>query len=116
MASVGRPDDSADVPPPAVGVIGPQDVAAQSAAAFARGADDVVAVSLDPLGAPFRTPLPALVVDHAVAARSQPDEFAPVPVRWDGAGLVAEVRLVVVGEGRARVRGPAPTAVGLAPW
>jgi uncharacterized protein (TIGR03089 family) len=80
VASVVPSDDLAADEPPAVAVIGPQDVATRSAAAFARGADDVVAVSLDPLGAPLRGPLPALVVDHAAAARSQPDEFAPLPV------------------------------------
>jgi uncharacterized protein (TIGR03089 family) len=80
VASVRRFDDPAAAQPPAVAVIGPDDVATQSAAAFAQGVEDVVAVSLDPLGAPFRTPLPAQVVDHAVAARSQPDRFAPVSV------------------------------------
>lgn len=35
-------------------------------------------MSLDPFGGPFHVRLPPMVIDHAVAARSQPDAFPPV--------------------------------------
>ena len=67
-----RPDGG---PAPAVVVVGPQALATRCRAAFERGADEVVAVSLDPFGRPFDIALPAMVVDHAVAVRTQPDRF-----------------------------------------
>lgn len=64
----------ADDRPPTVVVLGPEP-GEPAAAAFARGADEVVAVSLHPFGLPFTKPLPPLVLDHAVAARSHPDQY-----------------------------------------
>jgi uncharacterized protein (TIGR03089 family) len=54
---------------PAVAVVGPGGWEAPIAA----GADEVVAVSLLPLAAPFTEPLPALVSDFSVVVRSHPD-------------------------------------------
>jgi uncharacterized protein (TIGR03089 family) len=80
VVSVRGIADPAPAEPPAVTVIGPEDVETRARLCFDRGCDDVVAVSLDPLGAPFRSQLPAMVIDHAVAARAQPDEFVPLPM------------------------------------
>ena len=55
---------------PRVAVIGPDAVSSPPAA------DEVVAVSLMPLGAPFSGPLPPLVRDYAVDVRGQADHFA----------------------------------------
>ena len=55
---------------PLVAVIGPDAVSSPPAA------DEVVAVSLMPLGAPFNGPLPPLVRDYAVDVRGQADHFA----------------------------------------
>lgn len=45
--------------------------------AFAGRARDDVVVSLEPFGLPSRDPLPAGVIDHAIAARAHPDVFVP---------------------------------------
>lgn len=55
--------------PAAVAVVGP-DHLSESA-----GAEEVVAVSMRPMGAPFATPPPALVHDFFAEARNQPDHF-----------------------------------------
>jgi len=52
-----------------VAVIGPHRLAQLPAA------DEIVAVSMRPMGAPFAEPLPALVHDYFDAARSQPDDY-----------------------------------------
>lgn len=60
-------------------VVGPDEVALE-------GAPDVVAVSLEPFGMPFRWPLPAGVVDHAVEVRAHGDRFdGPRPDAGDPA-------------------------------
>lgn len=46
-------------------------------AALLTGADEVVALSLLPWGAPFRDPLPADVSDYALEVPAQPDRFVP---------------------------------------
>lgn len=58
----------------------------------ARGsARDTVVVSLEPFGLPSRDPLPADVIDHAVAARGHPDVFTPwAPPIPDGTSATAE--------------------------
>lgn len=61
VGHTGRPD---------VAVVGPQGID------DAPAADEVFAVSLAPLGAPFRTSLPALVRDYAVEVRLMPDQLA----------------------------------------
>ncbi len=55
---------------PLVAVIGPDGVGSPPPA------DEVVAVSLLPLGAPFTQPLPPMVRDYAVDVRGQPDHFS----------------------------------------
>jgi uncharacterized protein (TIGR03089 family) len=52
--------------------------------------DEVVAVSLLPFGSPFRTPLPALVHDYAVAVRAQGDQFTPSAPGDEAVGQAAE--------------------------
>ena len=60
----------------------------------AEGARETLVVSLEPFGLPSREPLPAGVVDHALAARAHPDVFltyvdpAPEPLMGDAAALV----------------------------
>ncbi|WP_298329696.1 TIGR03089 family protein [Haloactinopolyspora sp.] len=46
--------------------------------ATASGADDVVGVSLRPLGGRFTEPLPPGVLDYAVEVPSFPDQFVPI--------------------------------------
>lgn len=64
-------------------VVGPDDLA------LAAGAAEAVAVSLDPMGMPFRDPLQPGVLDHAVEARMHGDRFAPPPVPADAPVLVS---------------------------
>lgn len=97
-----------------VAVIGPDQL--QSVPAN----DEVVAVSLLPLGAPFQQPLPPLVRDYAADVRGQGDQFAPA-VRGDigagaraqelaaAGGLTATDRMLAVGP----FKGPDDLAQGL---
>ena len=58
---------------------------------FAGRARDDVVVSLEPFGLPSREPVPAGVIDHAIAARAHPDVFVPfVDPPDDGAMRAAE--------------------------
>lgn len=65
---------------PADDVAGPPDVAVVGPAALAAPpeAGELVAVSLNPMGAPFVDALPPLVHDFSVEVRTQPDHF-PFP-------------------------------------
>lgn len=57
-------------------------------------ARDTVCVSLEPFGLPSREPLPAGVIDHALAARAHPDVFVPFMEPADDGALVRAQRLV----------------------
>lgn len=73
-----------------VAVVGPDGVE------DAPEADEVFAVSLAPLGTPFRTPLPTLVRDYAVDVRLMPDQVA-VQGQPGRLGDLAEQRAAAVG-------------------
>lgn len=75
---------------PDVAVVGPDGVE------DAPDADEVFAVSLAPLGAPFRTPLPTLVRDYAVDVRLMPDQVA-VQGQPGRLGDLAEQRAAAMG-------------------
>jgi uncharacterized protein (TIGR03089 family) len=84
------PDAAARPPehPADVLVLGPQHLSETAAEAVTRSAAEIVALSLDAFGGPLREPLPPHVVDHAVAARSQPDQFVALPMPGDAVALV----------------------------
>lgn len=69
--AVGASPRLGEDPDAAVSVVGPDSLDRLPAT------DEVVAVSLLPLGAPFADPLPALVRDYAVDVRGQGDQFSP---------------------------------------
>lgn len=79
-------------------------------------ADEVVACSLAPMAAPFRDPLPVLVRDYTVEARTMPDQVAG-PVGPSGPwGTVAEQeasRLGLLAGDRVAALGPDPDAAAL---
>lgn len=85
----GRPGDGSDDVAD-VAVVGPDGIA------DAPAADEVFAVSLAPLGAPFRTALPGLVRDYAVDVRLMPDQVA-VEGHPGTLGDLAERRAAAVG-------------------
>lgn len=72
-AVVAAPGTEQDAP--VVVVSGPERLAAHAAAYAPRA--QVVGLSLRPLGGRFTDPLPAGVVDYAVAVPGQPDAFIP---------------------------------------
>jgi uncharacterized protein (TIGR03089 family) len=94
---------------PLVAVIGPDALSSPPAA------DEVVAVSLLPFGAPFDQPLPPLVRDYAVDVRGQADHFVMRPAGDHVAGdraaalakewsLAPEDRLIVYSDKTDLVR------------
>jgi len=82
-AELLQPDDGGPVD---VAVVGPEHLDRPP------DADEVVAVSLRPMGAPFADPLPALVHDFSVEVRNQPDDY-PFPAGPDTADGRAGERL-----------------------
>ena len=64
-------------------VVGPDDVAV----AAASRADDVVAVSLRPMGQPYATPLPGRVLDYAAEVLGHGDRFV-LPLAPDDGDIV----------------------------
>jgi uncharacterized protein (TIGR03089 family) len=70
--------------PAEVLVVGPGDVAE----AAASRAEEVVAVSLRPMGQPFATPLPGRVLDYAAEVLGHGDRFvAPLPLAEEDVAL-----------------------------
>jgi uncharacterized protein (TIGR03089 family) len=71
--------------------------------AYAGSADHVVALSLLPMGARFRDPLPPGVVDYGAVVWGQPDAFvavdppAPDDVAWRGAGTLTQADVAAGG-------------------
>lgn len=93
------PDSGADV-----AVIGPDGLVELPAN------DEVVAISLRPMGAGFSTPMPPLIRDFTTEVRSQPDQFTPVATGDETAGQRA------VGQSAAWSLNHADRVAAAGPW
>jgi uncharacterized protein (TIGR03089 family) len=99
-AEIGQFGGTADV-----AVVGPDGLAALPEA------DEVIACSLAPMAAPFRDPLPVLVHDFTVEARSMPDQVVGAVGPSTGWGSRAEQQASALGlapTDRVAALGPDP--------